>query len=223
MDTFEVLLKSSAAAHGHLCPGQVVGVRMGMLGCRLIGLDEPQPWLARDAVLETWGRGPEERMRNYRSAELRRQEPSLDPAQYLAVVDLPLDQGVGQAGIPVSQDASWVRFLIDGVPLPDVELSSRAFHIHAVIQAPGIEADATWSGVAPSSGGAAGALGRAAVDAAPALIDALAAGPHGDTPTAAALIWRYLKSARTSKDRPLESLPPGLVERPLVSTVDRGK
>jgi formylmethanofuran dehydrogenase subunit E len=41
MDTFESLLKSSAATHGHLCPGQVVGVRMAMLGCRLIGLDEP--------------------------------------------------------------------------------------------------------------------------------------------------------------------------------------
>ena len=27
--------------HGHLCPGQVVGVRMAMLGCRLVGLDEP--------------------------------------------------------------------------------------------------------------------------------------------------------------------------------------
>jgi len=42
MDTFEVLVKSSAAAHGHLCPGQVVGVRMALLGCRLIGLDEPR-------------------------------------------------------------------------------------------------------------------------------------------------------------------------------------
>jgi formylmethanofuran dehydrogenase subunit E len=41
MDAFEVLLKSSADTHGHLCPGQVVGVRMAMLGCRLIGLDEP--------------------------------------------------------------------------------------------------------------------------------------------------------------------------------------
>jgi len=41
MQNFESLLKSSAAAHGHLCPGQVVGVRMAMLGCRLIGLDEP--------------------------------------------------------------------------------------------------------------------------------------------------------------------------------------
>ena len=41
MEAFEVLLKNSADAHGHLCPGQVVGVRMAMLGCRLIGLDEP--------------------------------------------------------------------------------------------------------------------------------------------------------------------------------------
>ena len=38
---FETLLKSSASTHGHLCPGQVVGVRMAMLGCRLIGLDNP--------------------------------------------------------------------------------------------------------------------------------------------------------------------------------------
>jgi formylmethanofuran dehydrogenase subunit E len=41
MDPFEVLLESSANAHGHLCPGQVVGVRMAMLGCRLIELNEP--------------------------------------------------------------------------------------------------------------------------------------------------------------------------------------
>ena len=41
MEDFETLLKGSAEAHGHLCPGQVVGVRMAMLGCRLIGLNEP--------------------------------------------------------------------------------------------------------------------------------------------------------------------------------------
>jgi len=39
---FENLLASSAKAHGHLCPGQAVGVRMAMLGCRLIGLDNPR-------------------------------------------------------------------------------------------------------------------------------------------------------------------------------------
>ena len=41
MESFDTLLKDSAKAHGHLCPGQVVGVRMAMLGCKLIGLDEP--------------------------------------------------------------------------------------------------------------------------------------------------------------------------------------
>lgn len=42
MKPFAELLKESAEVHGHLCPGQVVGVRMAMLGCRLIGLDDPQ-------------------------------------------------------------------------------------------------------------------------------------------------------------------------------------
>jgi formylmethanofuran dehydrogenase subunit E len=41
MQDFDTLLKNSVIAHGHLCPGQVVGVRMAMLGCRLIDLDEP--------------------------------------------------------------------------------------------------------------------------------------------------------------------------------------
>ena len=39
MESFENLLTGSAKAHGHLCPGQVVGVRMAMLGCQLIGLE----------------------------------------------------------------------------------------------------------------------------------------------------------------------------------------
>ena len=42
MEKFETLLKGSAEAHGHLCPGQVVGVRMARLGCELIGLDNPR-------------------------------------------------------------------------------------------------------------------------------------------------------------------------------------
>lgn len=42
MEDFETLLKESEKAHGHMCPGQVVGVRMAMEGCRLIGLDQPR-------------------------------------------------------------------------------------------------------------------------------------------------------------------------------------
>jgi formylmethanofuran dehydrogenase subunit E len=41
MQDFETLLKGSSESHGHLCPGQVVGVRMAILGCRLIELDDP--------------------------------------------------------------------------------------------------------------------------------------------------------------------------------------
>jgi formylmethanofuran dehydrogenase subunit E len=41
MQSFETLLQGSADAHGHLCPGQVVGVRMAMLGCNRIGLLNP--------------------------------------------------------------------------------------------------------------------------------------------------------------------------------------
>ena len=42
MENFETLLKGSAESHGHLCPGQVVGVRMAILGCKLIGLNDPK-------------------------------------------------------------------------------------------------------------------------------------------------------------------------------------
>ncbi|GAB6146305.1 FmdE family protein [Desulfocicer niacini] len=41
MKSFKALLESSAIAHGHLCAGQVVGVRMAMLGCRLVGIEDP--------------------------------------------------------------------------------------------------------------------------------------------------------------------------------------
>ncbi len=38
---FEKLLAASVAAHGHLCPGQVVGVRMALVGLRLLGFAVP--------------------------------------------------------------------------------------------------------------------------------------------------------------------------------------
>jgi formylmethanofuran dehydrogenase subunit E len=41
VQTFEDLLAGSVTAHGHLCPGQVVGVRMAMLGLRLLGFQAP--------------------------------------------------------------------------------------------------------------------------------------------------------------------------------------
>jgi len=39
---FETLLAESVALHGHLCAGQLIGVRMSMLGLELIGIREPK-------------------------------------------------------------------------------------------------------------------------------------------------------------------------------------
>ncbi len=39
MRTFEEHLTHAAATHGHLCPGQVLGVRMARRGCLELGLD----------------------------------------------------------------------------------------------------------------------------------------------------------------------------------------
>lgn len=41
MVSFEKLLEESGRLHGHLCPGQVLGVRLALLGCRLVGIVEP--------------------------------------------------------------------------------------------------------------------------------------------------------------------------------------
>jgi len=48
---FEILLEESVKAHGHLCAGQVIGVRMAMLGCRLVGIDEPKSPLFRKQLI----------------------------------------------------------------------------------------------------------------------------------------------------------------------------
>lgn len=42
MQTLDELLIDAAAAHGHLCAGQVLGVRMAMLGCTRLGIDDPR-------------------------------------------------------------------------------------------------------------------------------------------------------------------------------------
>ncbi|MBF0328424.1 MAG: formylmethanofuran dehydrogenase [Nitrospirae bacterium] len=39
---FQALLDESVRIHGHLCPGQVLGVRMSMLGLKLAGVEDPK-------------------------------------------------------------------------------------------------------------------------------------------------------------------------------------
>ena len=39
---FDQLLHEAEIAHGHLCAGQILGVRMAMLGCERLGITEPK-------------------------------------------------------------------------------------------------------------------------------------------------------------------------------------
>ncbi len=42
MKTLDQYLEDAAKTHGHICAGQVLGVRMAMYGLRLLGIDDPQ-------------------------------------------------------------------------------------------------------------------------------------------------------------------------------------
>jgi formylmethanofuran dehydrogenase subunit E len=41
METFEALLIKAEAAHGHMCAGQILGVRMALLGLKNLGIEDP--------------------------------------------------------------------------------------------------------------------------------------------------------------------------------------
>ena len=41
MKTLDEYLTLAAQNHGHMCPGQVLGVRMAMLGLKKLGIDDP--------------------------------------------------------------------------------------------------------------------------------------------------------------------------------------
>src|ERR1043165_5286518 len=42
MQAFEELLEECGRLHGNLCGGQLLGVRMALLGCKLLGIDDPK-------------------------------------------------------------------------------------------------------------------------------------------------------------------------------------
>ncbi|MGH9766008.1 MAG: FmdE family protein [Blastocatellia bacterium] len=42
MKSLNEFLNEAEKNHGLMCPGQVLGVRMAMLGCRLVGIEEPK-------------------------------------------------------------------------------------------------------------------------------------------------------------------------------------
>jgi formylmethanofuran dehydrogenase subunit E len=42
MEALEELLDRAEKSHGHMCAGQVLGVRMALLGCRAVGIEDPR-------------------------------------------------------------------------------------------------------------------------------------------------------------------------------------
>jgi formylmethanofuran dehydrogenase subunit E len=42
MESFEELLQKAEAAHGHLCAGQILGVRMALVGLERLGIADPR-------------------------------------------------------------------------------------------------------------------------------------------------------------------------------------
>jgi len=42
MQSLDELLEEAGRAHGHMCPGQILGVRMAMLGSQLVKVEEPK-------------------------------------------------------------------------------------------------------------------------------------------------------------------------------------
>jgi formylmethanofuran dehydrogenase subunit E len=42
MQSFEDLLREAEIAHGHLCAGQILGVRLALLACRRLGIEDPR-------------------------------------------------------------------------------------------------------------------------------------------------------------------------------------
>ena len=42
MQSLDELLKECEALHGHMCPGQLLGARMALLGCSAIGINDPK-------------------------------------------------------------------------------------------------------------------------------------------------------------------------------------
>jgi formylmethanofuran dehydrogenase subunit E len=55
MTTLNELLEASAQLHRHLCPRQVLGVRMGLLAGEVLGLEVPQTGKRLLAIVETDG------------------------------------------------------------------------------------------------------------------------------------------------------------------------
>ncbi len=161
------------------------------------------------------------RVHNMSLAEQRRQKPELAHLTHEAVVDLDLPGGRGQAGLPsLGDDSCWIRYLFDGLPLPDDAIDSP-FPVHVVVEHPGLEPDAAFEKVKPSP--IIGTVLDAVVAARPALMAAFAGRAVAYSRRGTELLWGWLADHPTPKKKPLSAIPDGVLDAPIVPTVSGEK
>lgn len=95
MKAFEELLAESVAAHGHLCPGQIVGVRMALLGLRLLGFEAPptHPQLKRLIVFVEMDRCTGDAVAHVTNVKLGRRSLKFVDYGIMAATFLDLENG----------------------------------------------------------------------------------------------------------------------------------
>ena len=161
-----------------------------------------------------------ERDHNLAMAAARRQSAQLDPSVHVVIVDLELGQGQGQVGIPFALTGdSWIRYLIDGVPLPDAAFDSR-IALHAVVDSAEIEADARFEKVKDRRSTA--AVEQAVAGALPRLIDEFVASEAAASTAGRDLVWAFLGSLQLGRGDPFKQLSDRLLDYALVDTVAHG-
>ena len=161
------------------------------------------------------------RSHNMALAEQRRQRPELSRLSHEAIVDLDLPGGRGQAGIPsLSDESRWIRYLFDGLPLPD-DAIDNPFPIHVVVELPGLEPDAAFEEVKPNP--LLRTVFDAVVAARPALMAAFAGRSIAYTRRGTELLWGWLADHPTPKKKPMSAIPDGVLDAPIVPTVSGEK
>ncbi len=124
------LLEMSGALHGHLCPGQVLGVRMATLGCRLVGIEEPAASRSLLVYVEI-DRCAADAIQAVTGCKLGRRTLKYRDYGKLAATFVNVDTGeaVRVVAREDARDAAW-RYAPDGVSKPE-GVSKKEAQLHA--------------------------------------------------------------------------------------------
>lgn len=133
MNKFQFLLQRSAKLHQHLCPRQVLGVRMGLAGGRWLGIDVPQTDKRLLTIVETDGCGADgiavatgcslgrRTMYFYDFGKVAATFIDTDTGRAVRVVPSSLSRKLAKTYAPEAEDR-WHAYLLGYQRMPDEEL-----------------------------------------------------------------------------------------------------